>query len=104
MSPLQTAKLVLTEATGLAKDALHVYVGLGVMLLVAILLRRSLSDPRPILAAAFVAIAGEIWDVVDTLSLGGRHRWGGSIKDIWNTLFWPSVIFLLSRFTDVLKR
>jgi hypothetical protein len=49
-------------------------------------------------------VAGELWDIIDTFSHGGRPRWSGNSKDIWNTLFWPTVLFLLARFTRVLKR
>jgi cell shape-determining protein MreD len=104
MSSFQSAKIMLAEATSLGKDALHVYVGLGVMLAVAIAFRRPLSDWRPLLAVALASVAGELWDVIDTFSHGGRPRWSGNTKDIWNTLFWPTIFFLLARFTRVLKR
>ena len=104
MSLLQTGKIAVMELTSLGKDALHVYVGLAVMLAVAILLKRSLSDWRPIVAVAFASIAGELWDLVDTFSHGGTPRWSGNWKDIWNTMFWPLILFLLARFTRVLKR
>jgi hypothetical protein len=103
MSVLQSAKLVLAEATSLGKDALHVYVGLAVMLGVVIAFKKPLSDWRPILAVALASIAGELWDIIDTFSHGGRPRWSGNTKDIWNTLFWPTILFLLARFTRVLK-
>ena len=104
MSFFQETKLLLVEATNLSKDALHIYVGLGVMLLAAILLRRSLKDWRPLAAAALAAVAGEVWDVIDTLSHGGTPRWSLNWKDVWNTLFWPTVLFVLARFTSVLRR
>ena len=104
VSVLQSAKLVLMDATNLAKDALHIYVGLAVMLAVAIGFKRSLSDWRPLAAVALASIAGEIWDVIDTFAHGGRPRWNANWKDIWNTMFWPSVLFGLARFTHVLKR
>ena len=104
MSFFQETKLLLVEATNLRKDALHIYVGLGVMLLAAILLRRSLKDWRPLAAAALAAVAGEVWDVIDTLSHGGTPRWSLNWKDVWNTLFWPTVLFVLARFTSVLRR
>ncbi len=104
MSPLQLVKLELMAWTGLAKDALHIYVGLAVMLIAAALLRRGLRDWRPLAAVAAVALAGELWDLVETV-LGGRPpRWRGNWKDLWNTLFWPTTLFLLARFTAVLKR
>jgi hypothetical protein len=104
VSVLQSAKLLLMEASNLSKDALHVYVGLAVMLLVVLVLKRSLGDWRPLAAVAFASIAGELWDVIDTFSHGGRPRWQANWKDIWNTMFWPTILFGLARFTKVLKR
>jgi len=104
VSPLQSAKFALIDATGLAKDALHVYVGLAVMLLTAALTKRSLRDWRPLAAVLLVALAGEIWDLAHTVLEGRRPRWPGNWKDVWNTLFWPTALFLLARFTKVLKR
>ncbi len=104
MSVLQSAKLLLMEASDLSKDALHVYVGLAVMLLVVIVLKRSLADWRPLAAVAFASIAGEIWDVIDTFSHGRSPRWDANWKDVWNTMFWPTILFGLARFTSVLKR
>ncbi len=104
MSILQSGKLVLMEATNLGKDALHIYVGMGVMLLVVIGFKRSLADWRPLAAVALASLAGEIWDVIDTFSHGRTPRWNANWKDVWNTLFWPTVLFLLARFTRVLKR
>ena len=104
MSPYQSAKLFLVEATNLSKDALHIYVGLGVMLLVVILFKKSLSDWRPLAAVAVASIAGELWDVIDTFSHGRTPRWNANWKDVWNTMFWPTILFGLARFTRVLKR
>lgn len=104
MSILQSAKLFVMGLTDLGKDALHVYVGMAVMLLVVILFKRSLSDWRPIAAVALASIAGEVWDVIDTFSHGGKPKWNANWKDIWNTMFWPTILFLLARFSRVLKR
>ncbi len=104
MEYLNQAKLFLVEATDLSKDALHVYVGLAVMLLVAIMFRRSLADWRPLAAVALAAVAGELWDLVDTVMHGRTPRFGLNWKDVWNTLFWPGLLFLLARFTRVLRR
>ena len=92
------------EASNLSKDALHVYVGLAVMLVVVIGFKRSLGDWRPLAAVAFASIAGEVWDVIDTFSHGRSPRWDANWKDIWNTMFWPTILFGLARFTKVLKR
>ena len=104
MSALQSAKLLLLEATNLGRDALHIHVGLIVMLLVVIAFKRSLADWRPLAAVALASVAGELWDVIDTFSHGGRPRWDANWKDIWNTMVWPTVLFGLARFTRILKR
>ena len=104
MSLFQSTKIFLSQVTSLGKDALHIYVGLAVMLLVVIALKKPLSDWRPITAVALASVAGEIWDVIDTFSHGGTPKWNANWKDVWNTMFWPTILFGLARFTKVLKR
>ena len=104
MSLFQSTKIFLSEVTSLGKDALHIYVGLAVMLLVVVALKKPLSDWRPIAAVALASVAGEIWDVIDTFSHGGTPKWNANWKDVWNTMFWPTILFGLARFTKVLKR
>jgi cell shape-determining protein MreD len=104
MSPFQSAKIFLVDVTNLSKDALHVYVGLTVMLAVVAIWKKPLRDWRPLAAVLLAAFAGEIWDVIDTWSHGETVRWKANWKDVWNTMFWPTVLFLLARFTKVLKR
>ena len=104
MSDFQHFKVWLSQAVGLPKDALHVYVGLAVFLIVAILSRRPLRSTLPIGAVIAAALAGEIWDVVETNAAGQRIVWAASWHDLWNTCFWPAVLFLLARYTKVLKK
>ena len=104
MSPLQQAKLWMMDLVDLPKDALHIYVGLFVFLAAAALSRRPLGSRLPILAVLLVTLGGELWDVIDTRNAGWRVRWWWNWHDVWNTLFWPTVLFLLARYTRVLKR
>ena len=104
MSDFQLGKIFLIHLTGLPRDALHIYVGLFVLLITAIVSRRSLRDPLPILAVVLVAVAGELWDLLDTFRAGKPLAWGKSWHDLWNTMLWPTVLFLLARFTRVLRR
>ena len=104
MSPLQSAKLAVMGAAGLGKDALHVYIGLGVFFVSAALFRVSLKDPRPLAAVLLTVLAGEIWDVVDTYGAGLQPVWSRNAKDVWNTMFWPVMLFLLARYTAILRR
>ena len=104
MSFLQSVKLWIIHAVGLPRDALHIYVGLGVLFGFAALFRLSLRDWRPIAAVLVVALAGEVWDLRDEHAFGHTFAWAKSWHDIWNTMFWPLVIFALARFTRILKR
>ena len=103
MSAFQQAKVAVAAAAGLPKDALHVYVGLAVFLLAAALLRRPLRDWRPLAAVILAALAGEAWDLWDTWRTGARPAWGRNWHDIWNTCLWPTVLFLLARYTRLLR-
>lgn len=96
-STVQSIKLAIVSATGLAKDALHVYVGLAVLLIAAAALRKPLRSVVPWLSVLAVACAGELLDLRDDIVYLGHWRWATSLYDILNTLFWPTVIWLLAR-------
>jgi hypothetical protein len=104
LSPFQHAKLALVAFAGLPKDALHIYVGLTVFLGAAALLRRPLSSLLPLAAVLLAALAGELWDVIDTWNAHRDVAWWRNWHDIWNTLFWPTALFLLARYTKLLRR
>lgn len=104
MSPLQDAKLWLIAHFGLGKDALHIYVALTVMFGSALLFGWRLSSWRPWLLVAAAALAGEAWDIRDRLVAGVPVQPSGNVHDLWNTLFWPSVILLLARQTRLFGR
>jgi uncharacterized membrane protein YqgA involved in biofilm formation len=99
VSTVQSIKLALVAATGLSKDTLHVYVGLAVLLTAAALWRKPLRSLVPWLTVLAVAVLGEIIDLADGLSSGGLWLWSASVHDIVNTLFWPSVLLALARYT-----
>lgn len=103
-SSFQAAKLWLVSATDLAKDALHVHVGLAVFFAAALLLRRPLSSPLPWFAAFGAALLGELLDMRDDLAGIGTWRWHASVHDLLNTLFWPTIILLLARATNLFGR
>jgi hypothetical protein len=103
LSLVQSFKLAVVDATGLSKDALHIYVGLIVWLLAAALWRKSIATFKPWLAALFVAVLVEAFDAFDDWVQLGRWRTGASLHDILNTMFWPTVLTLLARYTRLLK-
>ena len=104
MTGFQAAKLQLVQLSGLSRDALHIYVGMAVFLGVVLIFRRPLRDPRPIAAVLLVAVGGELWDLIDRSRTAHPPAWDNSWHDLWNTLLWPSLLFLLARYTPVLRR
>lgn len=94
---VQAIKFAIVAATDLSKDALHIYVGLFVLLFVAMLSKKPLSSWLPWLAVVLVALVGEIVDLRDDLSSLGYWRWSASLHDIINTCLWPSVLLILER-------
>lgn len=96
-STFQNIKLFIVSATDLSKDALHIYAGLAIFIIAAIIFRKSLKSITPWLAVLFFAVIAELIDMRDDLISSGYWRWGASVHDILNTLFWPSVIFILAR-------
>jgi hypothetical protein len=103
-SAFQAFKLAVMTATSLSKDALHVYFGLIVWLTSAVALRRSVRSSLPLGVVMAVAIIAEGWDASDDIATLGHWRLGASAHDLVNTLFWPTSLLLLARFTRILER
>ncbi len=104
MSAFQDSKIYLVETLGLAKDALHIYVGLTVFFAVILIFRLPARDIRPLLAVICVALIGEVWDIYDTAQLGAPQDYAANWHDIWNTSLWPMAIFALARWTPLFER
>ena len=103
LSFVQSLKLDIVAATGLSKDALHVYLGLISWLLAAALWRKSIATLKPWLVALLVAVIIEGFDAFDDWVQLGRWRYLASLHDLVNTMFWPTLLSLLARFTRLLK-
>jgi len=104
MNGFQSFKMWIVEQFDLARDALHIYVGLGTFFAVALLFRLSLRDWRPLAAVFLVAVAGEVWDFIDDRRQAEAIELGANWHDIANTCFWPLAIFVLARFTPLIRR
>ena len=98
-SVFQIAKFWLVDATGLAKDALHVHIGLIVFFAAALVFRWPLKSWKPWAAALAATLAGEAWDIWDSFAEGRRIVPSANWKDVWNTMLWPTAILLLARST-----
>ena len=92
---LQTFKQFMIDATSLGKDALHVYAGLILFIGMRLMWRRRGGWVLGWLAALSAALIVEYLDIrtelLETNLRPDAEHW----KDIWNTMFWPSVLLIL---------
>lgn len=94
---LQLLKLNIIEATGLGKDALHVYAGLTVFVVVRLIWRRRGGWWLAWVAALLLATMVEWLDLRAEASQTGPQPDGAHWHDIWNTMFWPTMLLLFGR-------
>ncbi len=90
-------KTQLSELLGITKDALHIHIGLAIFLAVALVFRRSLASWVPWLALLAFELANELMDIFHSHAGTIGFELGDSLKDILNTMFWPSVVVIIAR-------
>ncbi len=103
MSPFQSFKHDVVQFAALSKDALHVYVGLVVFLVVVAFARKGLKSGWALLAVVGVAVVGELLDLRDEMRSRDHMNWAASLHDLLNTCFWPLLLWLLARYTRIVK-
>lgn len=101
MGPLQSVKFWLVGHVGLAKDALHVHVGLLLFVGSALLLRWPIRSWKPWAVALAGVLIGEAWDLRDSLVYHTRIDLRANLHDVWNTMLWPSLMIVLARTTTL---
>ncbi len=104
MSPLQQIKLLVVEHSHLSKDSLHIYVAMTLFLGSALLFRWPLKSWKPWLVVLAAALAGEAWDLRDSVVYDTRIYLLANARDVVNTIFWPTILMFLARWTRVLRR
>lgn len=89
---LNSLKTDLSAFLHLSKDALHIHLGLVVYLVVMLTLARGRRSWLPWLAVLSLELVNELLDIFHHgLSVAGL---GGSLKDIVNTMLWPTVLLV----------
>lgn len=106
-------KMNVVETTGLAKDALHIYVGVGVYLLCLVALRPIIKSQGirsfiALIVVTCIALLGEYLDNRDTIEALGltglsREQILASIRDLINTCMLPYVLFALNKWTTIFR-
>jgi hypothetical protein len=92
---LQLLKVHLIDATGLGKDALHIYTGMALFITVRMVWRWRGGWILGWLTALAVASAIEYMDMRAAGIPGPLRPDASHWHDIWNTMFWPTVLLLL---------
>lgn len=86
------------KALGISSDAVHVHIGIALWLASALVLRRSLRSPLPLLVVLAAELANEVLD---------RLFWGqwqdDTLADVAHTSGWPLVLCLALRGTKGLR-
>lgn len=90
--------------TGLERDALHVHAALFLYLLAMGLFRQSRRSRIPWLTVLFAALANEAYDIHYNRAEDAEWILQGALKDLWNTMLWPTVLLLVGRYTTWLQR
>lgn len=93
----QQWKTDVIDATGLAKDALHVHIGLLVFVLVRLVWRWRGGWFVAWLVALGFALGGEWLDVRAEQMGGALQPDPAHWHDIWNTMVWPTLFLLIGR-------
>ncbi|PKH65110.1 hypothetical protein CXF61_07765 [Psychrobacter sp. 4Dc] len=106
-------KMNVVETTGLAKDALHIYVGVGVYLLCLVALRPIIKSQGirsfiALIVVTCIALLGEYLDNRDTIEALGltglsRDQILASIRDLINTCMLSYVLFALNKWTTIFR-
>ena len=104
MSSFQTVKIVLVDTTGLAKDALHIYVALIIFLGSCLVFGWKARDWKPWLLVLLAASAGEVWDIYDMLPTKPGPDYFESAKDIVNTLMVPTMLMFAARYSGIFRK
>ena len=96
-SAYQNLKLIILDVLSLSKDAIHIHIGLLVFFLAVVLWRRGQLDILALLPVFLVAGGMEVLDLRDDLESLGYMRWSASLHDLINTVFWPTLIVISSK-------
>lgn len=94
-SLFEARKMSVIEATGLDKDALHIYFGMTLFLFVRLAWRRRGGWFVAWLAALAMACGGEWLDITAEASVNAIQPDPAHWHDIWNTMFWPTILLLV---------
>ena len=90
-------KTAISDLIGLSKDALHIHLGLAIFVGLVLLLRKSPSSILPWLGVLAFELVNETLDAFHWRTGELDIDLPGAIKDIGNTMLWPTVALIAFR-------
>lgn len=90
-------KILFERSLSFSDDAVHIFAGILIQFLCALVLRLSIAHWRPLLAVVVLELANEILDIRHDVWPSPGMQLGESVKDVLLTLVVPSVLFAASR-------
>ena len=87
----------LSLASGLSDDVLHLFAGMTLLVLFALVLRRAPWHWLPWLGVLVLESANETYDLTQTSYVTGEGNFPAAWHDLWMTMLWPTVILLSFR-------
>jgi hypothetical protein len=84
----------LSDTFGASEDLLHIHAGLLIFVIAALLFRHRMRSRVPIALVYLFAVGNEIMDIFGPSPNASRlEPW----LDIFNTVFWPTILFVIAR-------
>jgi hypothetical protein len=93
----EPAKQMIIDSLHLSKDAIHIYIGFGCLLVSVLVLRVTPSSHKVLILGILVSLGIEFLDLRNTLDYPQAIRWGGSAWDVLNTNAIPLLVVSLCR-------
>lgn len=96
------SKTFIEHSISFADDALHIWAGVAIQLVVALVLRRSIASIWPLVAVMVLELANEAVDLWVERWPDLSEQLGEGFKDVLLTMALPVVLCLVARFLPAL--
>ena len=90
--------------TGLERDALHIHAALALYIVAMAVFRQTRHSRVPWLVVFGLLAANEAYDLRINWVEGPEWAIAASVKDLWNTMLWPTVLLFVGRYTHWFQR
>jgi hypothetical protein len=91
-SPYQQLKNQVLALVGISKDAVHLYIGIGCLLISILVFRLPPTSFKALVLTFLFSLGMEAMDLHDNVRYRDATRWMASAHDIWNTNLLPFLI------------